>query len=153
MRMALAEGRRAAHCGEIPVGAVVVAADGTVLSAAHNRTIQDRDPTAHAEILALRAAGVAYGNYRLNGCILVVTLEPCLMCAGAIVHARLSGLVYGAADSKAGAVASCLNALDLPFLNHRVWHMGGVASADCTTLLRDFFATARQSPPAWTDQP
>lgn len=153
MRMALAEGRRAAQCGEIPVGAVVVAADGVLLSAAHNRTIQHRDPTAHAEILALQAAGAACGNYRLNGCVLVVTLEPCLMCAGAMVHARLSGLVYGAADSRAGAVESCLNALDLPFLNHRVWHMGGVASADCTALLHDFFANARHALPAGMGQP
>ncbi len=143
MCMALAEGRRAAHAGEVPVGAVVVAPDGAVLSAAHNRTIQTSDPSAHAEILALRAAGGVRGNYRLNGCVLVVTLEPCLMCAGALVHARLSGVVYGAADDKAGAVESCLNALDLPFLNHRVWHMGGIASAECTSLLRAFFENAR----------
>lgn len=146
MHMALAEGRSAARAGEVPVGAVVVASDGTLLSAAHNRTVQTCDPTAHAEILALRAAGAACGNCRLNGCVLVVTLEPCLMCAGALVHARLSGVVYGAADDKAGAVESCLNALDLPFLNHRVWHMGGIASAECASLLRDFFENARVSP-------
>lgn len=143
MALALCEARASAAQSEVPVGAVVVAPNGTVLSAAHNGPKTLFDPTAHAEILALRAAGGALGNYRLEKCVLVVTLEPCFMCAGALVHARLAGVVYGATDRKAGAVESCFNALDLPFHNHRVWHMGGIAGEACAALLRDFFLLKR----------
>ncbi|MEG1609919.1 MAG: tRNA adenosine(34) deaminase TadA [Bilophila sp.] len=143
MALALEEARTAAGCGEVPVGAVVVAPDGEILSATHNQPVSLSDPSAHAEVLALRVAGQTLGNYRLEHCVLVVTLEPCLMCAGAAVHARLAGVVYGAADSKAGAVESCFNALDLPFHNHRVWHMGGVSSQACATLLQQFFMQSR----------
>lgn len=139
MALALEEARLAEREGEVPVGAVVVAADGRILSRAHNAPIRLNDPTAHAEILALRAAGEASGNYRLNDAVLVVTLEPCLMCTGAIVHSRLAGLVYGAADARAGAVTSCCDGLEHSFLNHHVWHMGGVRAEECAALLRAFF--------------
>lgn len=139
MELALDEARLAARSGEIPVGAVVVAKNGRILSQAHNQSITGSNPTGHAEILAISAAGRTCGNYRLTDAVLVVTLEPCLMCAGAAVHARLAGLVYGASDPKSGAIESCLNALDLPFLNHRVWHLGGIAANDCSALLKDFF--------------
>ncbi len=139
MQAALTEARKAPACGEVPVGALVVAPDGVILGAAHNRPVALSDPSAHAEILAMRAAGKTLGNYRLEHCVLVVTLEPCFMCTGAIVHARLAGVVYGAADNRAGAVESCFNGLDLPFHNHRVWHMGGVAAPECAALLQKFF--------------
>ncbi len=143
MQLALDEAERAEACGEIPVGAVIVNEEGRIVGRGHNSSISSSDPSAHAEIMALRSAGAALGNYRLEKCILVVTLEPCLMCMGAIVHARLRGLVYGAADDRAGAVESCLNGLDLPFLNHRVWHMGGIAADRCAESLRNFFRNAR----------
>ena len=132
MRLALDEARQAAREDEVPVGAVLVAADGRLLARAHNRPVALHDPTAHAEILALRAAGAASGNYRLGGGVLVVTLEPCAMCAAALVHARL-----------AGAVTSCTETLDQPFFNHRVWHMGGVLARESVDLLQDFFAGRR----------
>lgn len=146
MQLALDEAARAKSQGEIPVGAVVVSKEGRLLGRGHNCSIKHSDPSAHAEIMALRSAGASLGNYRLENCVLVVTLEPCLMCTGAIVHARLGGLVYGAADDRAGAVESCLNGLDLPFLNHRVWHMGGIAADRCAELLRAFFREARMEP-------
>lgn len=143
MRLALDEARQAAREDEVPVGAVLVAADGRLLARAHNRPVALHDPTAHAEILALRAAGAASGNYRLGGGVLVVTLEPCAMCAAALVHARLAGVVYGATDRLAGAVTSCTETLDQPFFNHRVWHMGGVLARESVDLLQDFFAGRR----------
>ena len=143
MHLALDEARQAAREDEVPVGAVLVAADGRLLARAHNRPVALHDPTAHAEILALRAAGAASGNYRLGGGVLVVTLEPCAMCAAALVHARLAGVVYGAADRLAGAVTSCTETLDQPFFNHRVWHMGGVLARESVALLQDFFAGRR----------
>lgn len=143
MERALRQARLAASAGEVPVGAVLAAPDGRLLAEAHNAPLRRHDPTAHAEVLALRQAGNALGNYRLGGCVLVVTLEPCAMCAAALVHARLDGVVYGAADRLAGAVSSCAELLDAPFFNHRVWHMGGIRSADCAALLRDFFAPRR----------
>lgn len=146
MQLALEEADKAEANGEVPVGAVVVSEHGKILGRGHNCSIGCSDSSAHAEIMALRSAGLALGNYRLERCVLVVTLEPCLMCTGAIVHARLAGLVYGAADMRAGAVESCLNGLDLPFLNHRVWHMGGIAGNQCAESLRSFFRTARLSP-------
>lgn len=143
MDEALAEARRARDAGEVPVGAVLLSGHGELLARAGNAVEGLGDPTAHAEILALREACRAAGNYRLEGAVLVVTLEPCLMCAGAFAHARLAGVVYGAADRNAGAVSSRFEALDEPFLNHRVWHMGGVREQECAVLLRDFFLAKR----------
>jgi tRNA(adenine34) deaminase len=143
MHLALEQARAAAARNEVPVGAVLVGRDGTILASAHNACLSLNDPTAHAEILALRRAAARLGNYRLGGAILIVSLEPCLMCAGALVHARVDGIVYGAADPLAGAVNSRLDAFALPFHNHRTWHMGGVASEECAALLRIFFMTRR----------
>ena len=143
MREALTEARSAALAGEVPVGALVGSGNGAILARAGNSVERLRDPAAHAEVLALREACRVAGNYRLEGCVLLATLEPCLMCAGALAHARIAGLVYGVPDPRAGAVSSCLDGLDLPFLNHRVWHMGGILEADCAQLLRDFFEPRR----------
>ncbi len=129
--------------GEVPVGAVVVAPDGRVLSRACNAPLATNDPTAHAEILALRQAAKVFGNYRLCGCVLVVTLEPCLMCVGAMIHARIAGVVYGAADFKTGAVDSCFAGFNLPFVNHNVWHYGGVLAQECAISLQHFFEQRR----------
>ena len=142
MRLALNEAQKALKQQEVPIGAVVVAG-GAVIGRGHNLVETLADPTAHAEILALRAGGAALGNYRLNGCVLAVTLEPCAMCAAALAHARLAGVVYGAADDLAGAVISRAEYLDAPFCNHRVWHMGGVRAEACAALLRDFFERKR----------
>ena len=133
----------AADSAEVPVGALVVARDGRIVGEAANAPVRGHDPTAHAEILALRRAGACLGNYRLSGCVLVVTLEPCLMCTGALVHARVDGVVFGAFDARAGAVASSLHGLDLPQQEHRPWHMGGVRGEACSRLLLDFFAARR----------
>ncbi len=142
MRLALDEARAAERAGEVPVGAVVVA-DGQVIARGANRTIRDCDPTAHAEIVALRAAAQATGNYRLAGAALYVTIEPCAMCAGAIVQARLERLVYGADDPKGGAVRTCFAVLDHPQLNHRVAVVAGVLAEECAALLQSFFAARR----------
>ena len=144
MGLALTEARRGLALGEVPVGAVLVAADGQILARAHNEPVRLHDPTAHAEILALRRGGEALGNYRLNTTVLVVTLEPCLMCVGALAHSRVAGVVYGAADAQAGAVMSRCEGLDNPFLNHKVWHMGGICAEQCAALLTEFFARGRQ---------
>lgn len=128
---------------EVPVAALVVSPDGRILSRARNRPVADADPSAHAEVLALREAARATGNYRLNDCVLVVTLEPCLMCVGALVHARVAGVVYGAADARAGAVDSCIAGLNLPFLNHHPWHYGGVRGNVCAEGLRRYFRLKR----------
>ena len=144
MGRALDQARCAASLGEVPVGAVLVAPDGRVLAEAANAPVALNDPTAHAEILALRRAGQALGNYRLGGCVLVVTLEPCAMCAAACIHARLAGLVYGAVDEPAGAVVSRAEYFDAQSANHSLWHMGGVRGEECAALLRDFFATRRE---------
>jgi len=143
MERALELARRAAEEGEVPVGAVLVR-DGEVLGEGWNQPIQRHDPTAHAEIVALRAAGQAAGNYRLPGSTLYVTLEPCLMCTGAMVHARIARLVYGAADDKRGAAGSRLDAFSLPGLNHRVQVSGGVLGGECSELLRAFFRARRE---------
>ena len=143
MLLALEQARAGEARGETPVGAVLAGRDGTLLAGAHNACLALNDPTAHAEILVLRQAAERLGNYRLAGTILIVSLEPCLMCAGALVHARVDGVVYGAADPLAGAVSSCLDAFALPFHNHTIWHMGGVASEECATLLRNFFQKRR----------
>ena len=142
MQQALAEARAAEAAGEVPVGAVMVR-DGEVLARAHNQPIGLNDPTAHAEILALRAAAEKLGNYRLTGCDLYVTLEPCAMCAAALVHARIRRLVYAAADPKAGAVESTMRLLDAPHLNHRVEVVSGVLADESSALLQRFFSSRR----------
>jgi tRNA(adenine34) deaminase len=142
MREALAEAEAAARAGEVPVGAVVVK-DGLVIARRGNRREADSDPTAHAELLAIRDAARALGSWRLSGCALFVTLEPCFMCAGAIVNARLDRLVFGALDPKAGAVGSLADVPGDPRLNHRPLVTGGVLSEASSTLLRTFFAARR----------
>ncbi len=142
MRRALAEADRARQAGEVPVGAVVVS-DGVVVGKGFNRPIGAQDPTAHAEIVALGAAGQALQNYRLSGATLYVTVEPCLMCVGAIVHARIATVVYGVPDPKGGAVRSLLDVSSLP-LNHRFDVVEGVLAEDCRELLQGFFREKRQ---------
>ena len=142
MEEALREARRALALGEVPVGAVVVC-EGRVVGRGCNRPISAHDPTAHAEILALREAGQTIGNYRLTDCDLYVTVEPCAMCAGAITHARIRRLVYGADDAKAGAVHSILQIINHPKLNHRVDIVPGVLAARCMDLLQNFFRERR----------
>ncbi len=142
MRAALRQARRAALENEVPVGAVVVR-DGQVIARAHNRPIHLNDPTAHAETLAMRHAAHRLGNYRLSGCSLYVTIEPCAMCAGAAVHARLARIVYGARDSKAGACGGALKVLNHPKLNHRVDVYQGVLQEECGAVLQDFFRARR----------
>jgi tRNA(adenine34) deaminase len=144
MAEALAEAGRAAAQGEVPVGAVLVSAQGAILGRGRNSPETSHDPTAHAEIRALREAGLQSGNYRLDGTVLIVTLEPCLMCVGAMIHARIAGLVYGAPDPLAGAVDSLLDGLDPPFSSRRIWRLGGVAEEHCAALLRDFFSRRRK---------
>jgi tRNA(adenine34) deaminase len=143
MRRALAEAHRAREAGEVPVGAVVVAG-GLVVGKGFNRPIGAQDPTAHAEIVALGAAGQALGNYRLSGTTLYVTVEPCLMCVGAIVHARVGTVVYGVPDPKGGAVRSLLDVNALP-LNHRFEVVEGVLAEECRELLQEFFREKRGS--------
>ncbi len=143
MRLALDEARRGLEAGEVPVGAAVVR-DGAVLAHAHNAPIGLADPTAHAEILALREAGRTLGNYRLAGATLYVTVEPCPMCCGAALHARVARVVYGALDPKAGAVESVYRLLDDGRLNHRVEATGGVLAGECGAMLRRFFEAKRQ---------
>jgi len=142
MELALRQAREAAVLGEAPIGAVL-GYDGEVVAEAHNRRETDRDPVAHAELLAIRQAAQRLGRWRLSGCTLYVTLEPCLMCAGALVLARLDRLVYGAADPKAGAVVSLYRVLEDERLNHRVEVTGGVLAERCGALLSDFFRARR----------
>jgi tRNA(adenine34) deaminase len=142
MRRALELAREAESQNEVPVGAVIVR-DGTILGEGFNRPISSADPTAHAEIVALRSAAARLGTYRLLGTTLYVTLEPCAMCAGAIVHARVGRVVYGARDPKAGAAGSVLGVLQHPALNHRVACTRGVLAAECAELLRAFFLARR----------
>ena len=143
MEQALAAAREAEAAGEVPVGAAIVSPSGELLARSANAPIASHDPTAHAEILALRAAGRAVGNYRLPGCTLYVTLEPCAMCVGALVHARVARLVYSAADPKAGACGSLFDLADGAKLNHRIEVTGGVRAAESAALLRNFFAARR----------
>jgi len=142
MRAAFAEAQAAAEAGEVPVGAVA-AISGAIVARGQNRVLRDLDPTAHAEIVAMRAAARAIGNYRLGDCELFVTLEPCAMCAGAMIHARLGRLVYGASDPKAGAAGSVLEVLNHPRLNHQMAVTAGVLAEDCGELLRGFFRERR----------
>ena len=146
MRLALAEAQAAAAAGEVPVGAVLIAADrATMLSTGRNRVIETSDPTAHCEIVAMRAAGQALGNYRLSGTTLYCTLEPCAMCAGAMIHARIARLVYGAADPKAGAHTSALTVLNHEALNHHIEFTTGVLAAECALVLSSFFQRKRRA--------
>jgi len=142
MQMALDEARAAAQAGEVPVGAILVREQETVARSG-NRTIRDCDPTAHAEMIVLREAARAIGNYRLAGITLYVTVEPCSMCAGAMIQARISRLVYGCDDPKGGAVRSCFEILSHPRLNHRVEVTSGVLGTDCAAVLQSFFAERR----------
>jgi tRNA(adenine34) deaminase len=142
LTLALDEARAAAEAGEVPVGAIVVQ-DGVVRGRGQNRVLRDLDPTAHAEMVALRQAALALSNYRLTGCELFVTLEPCAMCAGAMIHARLSRLVYAAADPKAGAAGSVLEVLNHPRLNHQMVVTSGELAEESGELLRAFFRERR----------
>jgi tRNA(adenine34) deaminase len=143
MRVALAEAAAAIGTGDVPVGAVIMDADGVVVAQGRNRREADADPTAHAEIVAMRAAARARRSWRLEGLTLVVTLEPCTMCAGAVTAARLARVVYGAEDPKAGAAGSLWDVLRDTRLNHRPEVIGGILAAECGDLLRDFFAARR----------
>jgi len=143
MELAMAKAGKAALAGEAPVGAVLLSAKGKVLATAGNAPITRTDPTAHAEMLVLRQAAAKLGNYRLTGSTLVVTLEPCLMCLGAMIHARIGLLVYGASDPRTGAVDSQLCGPDLPFVNHRFDVISGISAESCGQMLRDFFRSRR----------
>ena len=142
MQVALAEARFGAEAGEVPIGAVLVH-DGAVIARGQNRVLRDSDPTGHAEIVAMREAARILGNYRLVGCSLFVTLEPCAMCAGAIIHARLDRLVFAAADPKAGACGSVLSVLNHPQLNHQMQVEQGIMADEAAELLRSFFRERR----------
>jgi len=144
MHEALALARLAAGRGEVPVGAVVVL-NGEIVGRGHNQPISSVDPTAHAEIVALRDAAQRVGNYRLTGATLYVTVEPCLMCVGALVHARIDTVVFGAPESKAGALESTQRAHEHPALNHRLTVVSGVMASECRDLMREFFAKVRSS--------
>ena len=144
MQIALEEARAAAAAGEVPVGAVLVRdSDGTVVARGSNRTIRDCDPTAHAEVVVLREASRVIGNYRLAGTTLYVTIEPCSMCAGAIIQARVPRVVYGCDDIKGGAVHSCFEVLSHPKLNHQVEVTAGVLATECAAVIQSFFAERR----------
>lgn len=142
MRQALMQAGKSAADGEVPVGAVLVL-DDVIIGTGRNQPIACHDPTAHAEIMALRAGGAALGNYRLTGTTLYVTLEPCLMCVGALVHARVARLVFGAADPKVGSVTSVCRALEIPGLNHKIEVSGGVLADECGESLKRFFQARR----------
>jgi tRNA(adenine34) deaminase len=144
MRQALDQARNAWALGEVPVGAVVVK-DGELIATGFNQPIGTHDPTAHAEIMALRAAATILGNYRLPGCELYVTLEPCAMCSGAMMHARLARVVFGAADPKTGACGSIVNLFQQEKLNHHTEVIGGVLAEECGSLLKEFFAARRNA--------
>ena len=143
MREALAEARKATLEGEVPVGAVLLLNE-KIVGRGHNSPIRLHDPTAHAEILALRQAGTRVKNYRLPGSILVVTIEPCIMCVGAMIHARVEEVIYGAPDPKAGAIKSCFQMSDEPRLNHKMGVTSGVLESECGAILKDFFSARRK---------
>jgi tRNA(adenine34) deaminase len=144
MDHALQQARLAADAGEVPVGAVIVQ-DGEIVGVGHNRTLLDGDPTAHAEIVALRQAAARLGNYRLGDCVMFATIEPCAMCAGAMIHARLARLVYGASDPKAGAAGSVLEVINHPKLNHEMEVTSGVLAEKCAEIVQEFFRGKRKS--------
>ena len=143
MERALEQAALAAEAGEVPVGALVIK-DGEIIGRGHNRNLLDNDPTAHAEIVALRQAAARVGNHRLTGCTMVATIEPCSMCAGALIHARIARLVYGASDPKAGAAGSTLQVINHPGLNHRMEVTAGVLADKCSEILQKFFRQKRQ---------
>jgi tRNA(adenine34) deaminase len=143
MEAALEEARRGLVSGEVPIGAVVVI-EGRIVARAFNRPIAAVDPTAHAEVIALREAATAVGNYRLTGAVVYVTLEPCLMCVGALVHARVGEVVYGALEPRTGALVSAVRGLDLPGLNHRFEVTGGVLEEPCRVIVQEFFRERRR---------
>lgn len=142
MQAALAEARQARDAGEVPIGAAMVY-EGAIIARGQNRVLRDNDPTAHAEIVSLRAAATVLNNYRLGGCTLYVTLEPCAMCAGAMVHARIDRLVFATPDPKAGACGSVLSVINHPRLNHRMWVEQGTGAEEAAELLRSFFRERR----------
>ena len=146
MRAAIREAEKGAAAGEVPIGAVVVSPEGKILARAHNRPVTSCDPTAHAEILALRGAARKVGNYRLTGCRLVVTIEPCPMCAGAAVAARVARIIYGAPDPKGSAVSTLYRIASDPRLNHRAIVISGVLAEECAALLASFFRSRRPAP-------
>lgn len=143
MELALEQARLAAAAGEVPVGALVIK-DGEIIGRGHNRNLLDNDPTAHAEIVALRQAAARLGNHRLVGCIMVATIEPCSMCAGALIHARIARLVYGASDPKAGAAGSTVQVINHPRLNHHMEVTAGVLAERCSEILQEFFRRKRE---------
>lgn len=145
MQLALEQARQAEEAGEVPVGALVIK-DGVIVGQGQNRNLRDNDPTAHAEIVALRQASATLGNHRLTGCQVFATIEPCAMCAGAMIHARIARLIYGAADAKAGAVSSVLQVVNHPRLNHKMEVVGGVMGEECSAHLQDFFRKKRSGP-------
>jgi tRNA(adenine34) deaminase len=145
MRLAINQAGEALRLDETPVGALVADASGRIIGRGFNQTVNSHNPLAHAELVALARAGRYLGNCRLNHCFLISTLEPCLMCSGAAIHARVEGVIYGAADPRAGCAESRLEALDLPFHNHRPWHLGGILEKECAELLNGFFAARRQA--------
>jgi tRNA(adenine34) deaminase len=150
MQFALDEARKAGEAGEVPIGAVV-ALNGEIVGRGGNQPIGSGDPTAHAEIVAIRDAARRLGNYRLTGATLCVTIEPCLMCVGAMVHARIGTLVYGAAEPRTGAIVSAVRGAELPGHNHRVEVLSGVREEECRDLVQAFFRARRSAPP--TEQP
>ena len=143
MARALSEAQAAAAAGEVPVGAVLVDPDGNIAAVAGNRVERDRDPTAHAEIVAMREAARRIGNYRLTGAELYVTIEPCQMCVGAMVHARIARVIYGTREPRAGALESAMRAHEHPALNHRMEAVGGVLEEECRAVIQGFFAERR----------
>jgi tRNA(adenine34) deaminase len=142
MREALMEAHKAEEEGEIPVGAVLLL-NGKIIGRSHNSSIQRHDPTAHAEIVVLRQAGGAIHNYRIPGSILIVTIEPCVMCMGAMIHARVEEVIYGAPDPKAGAAGSCFQLAEDPQLNHKIKVTSGVLESECSAMLKNFFSSRR----------
>lgn len=143
MGIALAEARQAAELGDCPIGALIINRRGQIMARAFNRVEAWSNPVAHAEMLAIMQACQGLSSPRLSGCILLVTLEPCLMCAGAIAHSRLDGVVFGAADQRAGAIVSAADAIDLPLAGRTFWHMGGIRSQECLLELQKFFLKRR----------
>jgi tRNA(adenine34) deaminase len=144
MEQALEQAHLGAQVGEVPVGALVIR-DGEIIGKGHNRNLLDNDPSAHAEIVALRDAAKRLGNHRLGGCTVYATIEPCAMCAGALIHARVARLVYGASDPKAGAAGSVLHVLNHPELNHKMEVTAGVLAEKCSEILQDFFRRKREN--------
>jgi tRNA(adenine34) deaminase len=146
MKQALSEAEKGSSMGEVPVGAVLASSEGQIVAKAYNQPIALGDPTAHAEILAIRKAGLFFRNYRLNNTTLVVTLEPCLMCMGAAINARIARLVFGTVDQKAGAAVSLYNLAEDKRLNHRIEVVSGIMEEECRSLIQDFFRERRRKP-------